>query len=300
MLTNLAKLKSMLSITDDSENISLGLILAGVDAGIKKFCKRDLEWQAYTEIVSGQGTADFWTRQRPIGPLVQATGTVTSSGTTVTVTTGIFTAAMVGQPITDGTQQVTITGFTSATVVTVNAAPNPTWLNTPVNVCGISLWLDSHGRGGQNPAAFGTTTQLIQGKDFIAIADGPSNLSTSGLVRRIGTYSWPNQFGGGIIYPSGIRQYTLSGWDRGVVWPMGDGNIKIQYFAGYQVIPADIVTACHLLCACIRNERMQGKPIASETYIDYTIQLATSPPAGAPPEMDSVRGLLLPYRESSL
>ena len=64
----------------------------------------------------------------------QATGTVTSSTTTVTATTGIFTAAMVGNSITDGTTYKQITGYTSATVVTVDSAP--AWTSATVYVGG--------------------------------------------------------------------------------------------------------------------------------------------------------------------
>lgn len=64
----------------------------------------------------------------------QATGTVTSVTTTVTATTGIFTAAMVGNTITDGTTTKEITAFTSATIVTVDSAPS--WTGATIFVGG--------------------------------------------------------------------------------------------------------------------------------------------------------------------
>ena len=73
----------------------------------------------------------------------QATGTVTSSTTTVTATAGIFTAAMVGNIITDGTTYKQITGYTSATVVTVESAP--AWTSATVFVGGA---LASPGKAG--------------------------------------------------------------------------------------------------------------------------------------------------------
>ncbi len=73
----------------------------------------------------------------------QATGTVTSSTTTVTATTGIFTSAMVGNYITDGTTWREITAYTSSTVVTVDAAPS--WTSASINVGGA---LASLGRAG--------------------------------------------------------------------------------------------------------------------------------------------------------
>lgn len=73
----------------------------------------------------------------------QATGTVTSTTTTVTATAGIFTAAMVGNYITDGTTFKEITAFTNATTVTVDSAPS--WTGATVYVGGA---LASPGKAG--------------------------------------------------------------------------------------------------------------------------------------------------------
>lgn len=64
----------------------------------------------------------------------QATGTVTSATTTVTATTAIFTAAMVGNVITDGFTYKEITAFTSSTIITVDSAP--TWTAATIFVGG--------------------------------------------------------------------------------------------------------------------------------------------------------------------
>jgi hypothetical protein len=64
----------------------------------------------------------------------QATGTVTSASTTVTATTGIFTAAMVGNIITDGTTYKEITAYTSSLIVTVDSAPS--WTAATIYVGG--------------------------------------------------------------------------------------------------------------------------------------------------------------------
>ena len=63
-----------------------------------------------------------------------ATGTVTSSSTTVTATTSIFTESMVGNLITDGTTYKEITAYTSGTVVTVDSAPS--WTSATIYVGG--------------------------------------------------------------------------------------------------------------------------------------------------------------------
>lgn len=74
----------------------------------------------------------------------QATGTATSVSATVTATTAIFTSAMVGNYITDGTTTKEITGFTSSTIITVDSAPS--WTAATIYVGGA---LASPGKAGQ-------------------------------------------------------------------------------------------------------------------------------------------------------
>lgn len=79
--------------------------------------------------VEGSGGTDYSQQVA-----AQATGTVTSVTTTVTATTAIFTAAMVGNLITDGTTWKQITAFTSTTIITVDSAPS--WTAATIKVGG--------------------------------------------------------------------------------------------------------------------------------------------------------------------
>jgi len=98
----------------------------------------------------------------------QATGTVTSSSTTVTATTGIFTAAMVGNYITDGTTWKQITAYTSSTVVTVDSAPS--WTSVSIKVGGALATI------GQ------ATTNWVGGNRIYVKADGTYSISTPILL----------------------------------------------------------------------------------------------------------------------
>jgi hypothetical protein len=84
---------------------------------------------AFDGTISGAGTD--YSQQTT----AQASGTVTSVSTTVTATSTIFTAAMVGNYITDGTNWYLITGYTSTTIVTVNSAPSWTAASIAVGGC---------------------------------------------------------------------------------------------------------------------------------------------------------------------
>ena len=95
----------------------------------------------------------------------QATGTVTSSANTVTATTSIFTAQMVGNYITDGTTWKEITAFTSATVVTVDSGPS--WTAATIKVGG---GLASIGGAGKAGVIFGNTIYIKAGTYTISSA----------------------------------------------------------------------------------------------------------------------------------
>lgn len=100
----------------------------------------------------------------------QATGTVSSATTTVTAITGIFTAAMVGNFITDGTIWREITAFTSSTVVTVDSAPS--WTTATIFVGGA---LASIGGLGKSTPPSGFTAYIKSGTYSISSSTGNVN-----------------------------------------------------------------------------------------------------------------------------
>lgn len=106
----------------------------------------------------------------------QATGTASSSGTTVTATTGIFTSAMVGNTLYSGSTRVTITAFTSSTVVTVNTAP--------------ALAGSAIGVGGalQSPA---TMESLIVSSTPAMYSSGTFNLASTIMLATDGSSNTP-------------------------------------------------------------------------------------------------------------
>lgn len=112
----------------------------------------------------------------------QATGTVTSATTAVTSTTGIFTSAMVGNMITDGTTFKEITAFTSSTVVTVDSAPS--WTAATIYVGGA---LSSAGKAAGIATVGGNT--IFQKNGAYSITSSSSNVA-SGVVSLSNTVYW--------------------------------------------------------------------------------------------------------------
>jgi hypothetical protein len=156
-----------------------------------------------------------------------------------------------------------------------------------------NVWVDFSGFWGQNPAGFPASTLLTLGQDYALVMDGPGGtVSNSGLLRRVGATGLQG-FMGGLVYPSGLRQGTLSGWDRGVVWPTGDGNIKVQYTAGYTTIPADLQEATNQIAKQMKAMDERGLILASENYIDYAYTLLQQPRSA----LAEARSILAQYVE---
>lgn len=130
-----------------------------------------------------------------------------------------------------------------------------------------SVYLDSDGVYGQQSGAFASDTLLTVGDDY-----GTRNLEE-------------NERNPALL----VR--------RGGVWPVGAGNIKVTYTAGYTTVPADIALAVHMTCAVIRESKTNGLPMQSETLGRYSYSLLAG--SSQETELTSARSILNRYREVS-
>lgn len=145
-----------------------------------------------------------------------------------------------------------------------------------------SLYLDNAGFFGQPSGVFGTSSQLIEGTDFVLNRDNNSatEKSTSGIVWRING-SWDR--------PSARVNGTLSTIPGNAM-----GNIKVTYVGGYATVPADLQAACIQAVATFRSMQIVGMT-QSESYEDYSYTLAD--PVTQEQVMGSVKSLLKPYKK---
>jgi hypothetical protein len=158
--------------------------------------------------VAGSGGTDYSQQNSP-----QATGTVSSAASTVTATTAIFTAAMVGNYITDGTTWKQITAFTSTTIITVDSAPS--WTAASIAVGGAlktiakmnALWVSS------NKAYFkAEAVQQIAAGLNLSVSVTPGN--NAPFTRLIGYTSARGDGGQAtlqLVTNTGLTGLTLSG-----------------------------------------------------------------------------------------
>lgn len=195
----------------------------------------------------------------------------------------------------------------------------------------LAVWLDSNGHYGDGINAFAAETLQTRGSDYVLIRDGESN--QAGMFRNFGKTSAdpsfqrefdydasgnvdtldyatyltrrPNQSASGILR----RLWGLSslGWPwttymsslaarRAPAWPLGSGNIKVNYVAGYiqESVPEDLRHAIDLWAKQFYLTRRTVGMIQSESLGERSISYFTGQMVTAGPP-DAVVDLLRPY-----
>ncbi len=154
------------------------------------------------------------------------------------------------------------------------------------------VYYDPSGYFGQNPVgAFAPATELTLGTDFALHIDGCLPGTTTPCSYR-GTIERLNG-----IWPA-LRQ-----WKVGAITPTltpTQGNIGVQYTAGFTTVPADLESAAFQLVVDFRRNKLFGSGrVQNESYENYSVALAQARLATAP-EIGSIRGMLSKYRRISL
>lgn len=155
------------------------------------------------------------------------------------------------------------------------------------------VWLDQTGYYGQGQNPFAAGTELTNGRDY-SLAYENEDRSKKGLVRRLAAPSayW---FPSDALYwnqPGGLAYF------RGPYWPMGLGNLKVEYTYGFpaDAIPDDLQLAVCTAVSVIQNSVKYGWPTQSESLADYNYSLAISRDIA----FGEVRQLLSAYRDMPL
>jgi hypothetical protein len=139
--------------------------------------------------------------------------------------------------------------------------------------------VDDAGYFGTAPVGFDASLDLVEGVDF-ALVSGANGQGSNGFLRRIGT-TWQSP-------PSRAR---------GVLQDLPgipSGNIKVEYTAGFTVIPPAITMAVN--AAVLKQIAMAaaGGAAASMSYEDASVSFLT--PADAAKLFGSIEATLANYR----
>ena len=121
-----------------------------------------------------------------------------------------------------------------------------------------SVYLDDGGLWGQGDDAFAAATLLTAGDDYALRVDGTDGLSYGGYLYRANG-SWPR--------PKARSPGLLSTFSA----PVGTGNVKIVYVAGWCPVPHDVRLAVLDVCSLARQTVAQGgRLLQSEGYEGYS------------------------------
>ena len=147
-------------------------------------------------------------------------------------------------------------------------------------VTAVSLvCVDESGKFGAGPHSFPPTSNLVQGVDY-ALMSGAKGNGSGGFLRRIGA-SWPR--------PSSRQQGVL-----GALPGIPNGNIKVQYAAGYLNIPPAIMMAVNALVLKQASMAALGGAASSMGYEDASISFFDAKEAGQ--MLGSIESILAMYR----
>lgn len=200
MLVTAAQTAAMLGMQlTDVGFAQIAALLPAADQAVKTYLQRDIEYQTYTEYLTGNNQQRITLRQTPVAAIT-------------------------------------------------------------------NLWVNDSGYFGMNTdSPFDETTLLTQGQHYVLDIDQSDGSSLSGIIFRIGAI-WP-------IIARLVATNLLSPFQGPCL-----GNIKVEYSAGYQTIPADLQFAVALTANFMkRTINYGGLMLENERLGDYAYSLLVNP-----------------------
>jgi hypothetical protein len=296
--------RAIQSITDNSQDPLLGVLIAAYSDAIIKYCRRDFSLRAYDELYDGTGDRRLLLRQYPIQS-VQAvryrpvtvlkvinTDTVTNQQARVQVTATGLKLQRVASGVINNVSDSTLSYSSYPTLASLASAVAAQGNGWSAQVVGdgndygswpsSDLWVQpSFGDGVQSQGALtarGTNAELkmhtfeLQGYQWDA----------RGWLLRAIPYTDPE-----LLHPEDL------------VWPVGINNFRVQYTAGYATIPEAVQEACALWVADAYSLTGRDPGLASQSVPGQIAQTWGTPADYARPPARIAR-LLAPYRRHTL
>jgi hypothetical protein len=296
--------RSIQSVTDNTQDALLGVLVAACSDAVAKYCRRDFSLRGYDELYNGGGDRRLLLRQYP----VQAVQSVRYRQVTVLKISN--NAPSQNQ---QARVQVTSTGLIltrTASGVTTNDS-GVTWANNgTLNAVAAAV----------NALGNGWSAQIVGDPG----APGPGDY---GLWPSADLYI-PPSFGDGTISQGSLgarnqfaelkmHTYELQGWQfdpRGwllraipytdpellhpedLIWPVGVNNFRIQYTAGHATIPESVQEACAEWVAILYYNTQRDPSLASQSIAGSVSQSWGSIQGGGMTPPAGIAKLLAPYR----
>jgi hypothetical protein len=294
--------RNIQSITDNSQDALLGVLIGAYSDAIQKYCRRDFTLRVYDELYNGNGDRRLLLRAYPIQSVesvryrpvtvlkIQQTDQFTNQRAYVQVTSTGIKLVRVASGVTINDTSTLFSSF-------------PTLLACQNNINGLGA-----GWSAQVTNEFGSTYNLFPSQDlYVPPSYGDGVQSQGGLT------CWGN------FAEIKLHTYELQGyqWDpRGwllraipytdpellhpedLIWPVGINNFRVQYTAGYTTIPEAVQEACAIWVAIAYNETLRDPALVSQA-VSGAVSQSWGPqdPMNPPPR---VSVLLAPYRRHTI
>jgi hypothetical protein len=298
--------RAIQSITDNSQDALLGVLVAAYSDAVRKYCRRDFSLQTYDELYDGTGDRRLFLRQyplvsvasvryRPVTVLkVQNTDTGTNQRATVQVTATGLTLVRVASGVVNTVPDMTLAFASYPTLSSLAAAVvalGGGWTAQVVGDAGgdYGLWpsadlfvAPSYGDGVTSQGALTARGQNAELKLHTYELAGYQFDPRGWLLRAI-PYTDPE-----LLHPEDL------------VWPVGVNNFRVQYTAGYPTIPEAVQEATALWVAQAYWYTQRDPELASQDVPGQLRQSwgsAQADPVQPPPR---VMRLLAPYRRHSV
>jgi hypothetical protein len=296
--------RAIQSITDNSQDALLGVLIAAYSDAVQKWCRRDFSLRTYDELYNGNGDRRLLLRAYPVSSVLSV------RYRPVTVLKIINTDQATNQR---AYVQVTATGLILVRVasgVTVTVSDTTLSYATYPTLNALGAAITALGAGWQGQVVGITTGDygLFPSADlWVTPSYGDAVQSQGGLTCR-GAYAELKMH----TYELQGYQWDPRGWllraipytdpellhPEDLVWPVGINNFRVQYTAGYATIPEAVQEATAIWVAEAYNLSLRDPGLASQAIPGQVSQTWIPPDPQNPPAR--ARRLLQSYRRYSV
>lgn len=290
--------RNIQAITDNSQDALLGVLIGAYSDAIQKYCRREFTVRLYDELYDGNGDRRLLLRAYPVQSVesvryrpvtvikIQNTDQATNQRAFAQVTSTGLKLVRVASGVTVNDTSITWSAnLTLQAVVEAVVALGNCWTAQVVGQADgdYGLWpsadlyvAPSFGDGVQSQGGLTCRGNWAELKLHTYELQGYQWDARGWLLRAI-PYTDPD-----LLHPEDL------------IWPVGVNNFRVQYTAGYSVIPEAVQEACALWVAMAYPQTLRDPALVSQAVPGSISQTWGMADAMNPPPR--VRELLQPYR----
>jgi hypothetical protein len=295
------------SITDNSQDALLGVLIAGCSDAINKYCRRDFSLRSYDETYNGNGDRRLLLRQYPVVSVeavryrpvtvlkIQNTNQALNQRASVAVTsTGLILTRVASGVV---SRDTSVTWASNVTLNAVAAAVNALGNGWTAQIVGDVGAAGNYGDYGLWPAA-----DLFLPPSFGDGVQSQGALTARGVNAELKLHTYELQ--GYQWDPRGWLLRAIPYTDpellhpEDLIWPVGVNNFRVQYTAGYTTIPEAVQEACARWVSMSYYLTLRDPMITGQSAAGVAQRFLPEPLSDEPPWI--VRSLLAPYRRHSV